>query len=185
MERRLNILWVTNGLSDNQDLLSKNWQEMFLWSQVKESLTLCSLQFWEELVLFLVLLVAEKHVFLKPCPNIQTVRLLSTSDVEREEMKWLRCWNSSLNWQLLKTERKYLSCKEHLLWLILQICLWLLDRLVSILVSLWQNISEIWVETYPWWLTQLLDGQKHSDKYQVVWQKCLEIQDIQLIWQQN
>ena len=53
-------------------------------------------------MLFQELLDVEKLVFLKPYPNIQILkysefnfRLLFMSDVEKEEMKWLKsCMNS-------------------------------------------------------------------------------------------
>jgi hypothetical protein len=51
----------------------------------------------EELVLFLVLLVAVKHVYLKPYLNIQTQILLFMSDVGKEETKWQRYSRISLN----------------------------------------------------------------------------------------
>ena len=52
---------------------------------------LSSHQCKEELVLFQVPLVVEKLVFLRLYLNIQTQTVLSTSDVEKEEMKWLKC----------------------------------------------------------------------------------------------
>lgn len=46
-------------------------------------------------MLFQELLDVEKLVFLKPYPNIQILKLLFMSDVEKEEMKWLKsCMNS-------------------------------------------------------------------------------------------
>ena len=39
-------------------------------------------------MLFLELLVVEKHVFLKHCQSTPTVKSLFTSDVEKEETKW-------------------------------------------------------------------------------------------------
>jgi hypothetical protein len=46
--------------------------------------------YWEELVLFEELSDVEKHVFPKLFPNIPTPKLLFMSDVEKEEMKWLK-----------------------------------------------------------------------------------------------
>jgi hypothetical protein len=55
---------------------------------------LFTLLFWEEHAQFLVRLVVEKHVFHKLFQNILIPNVLFMSDVEREEMKWLKYWKN-------------------------------------------------------------------------------------------
>ena len=158
---------------------------MFLLSLVKECSMLCSPLFSEELVLFLELSDAERLAFPRHFLSTLTVRLLFTSAVEKEATKWLKCWKNFLCWPLLRTAKKYLSCNVHHLSPTHPTCLSQPDRLPSILVLLSLSISEIWVEMCRWWLTRLPDGLRLWDKSQVDWQKCLEIQDIQLILEPN
>jgi hypothetical protein len=90
MEKPKKLLWLIGGLSVKPDPLLKSLLVILHYLLDKEFLIHYSPQFLEVLVPSQVLLVVEKHVFLKLYPNIQTQKLLSTSDVEKEEMKWLK-----------------------------------------------------------------------------------------------
>jgi len=108
-----NLLWLTIGLSDKADQLSKNYREISHYWLDKECWTHFSHLAWEELALFQELSDVEKLVFLRLFLNTPILRLSYTSDAEKEETKWLKCFLISQNWQLLKKERNYQLCKEH------------------------------------------------------------------------
>ena len=84
-------------------------------------------------MLFQVPLVVEKLVFLRLYLSIQTQTVLSTSDVEKEEMKWLRYLVSSLNLLLKLMERNSILCRELVLSPTPLTCLSLPERLQFIL----------------------------------------------------
>lgn len=175
------LKWVTSGPLDSSDQLPKNYQARSHFLLVKEFWTPCSLQCKVELALFQVPSVAVKLVFLKPCLNIQTLNVLFTSDVEKEEMKWQKCLTNSQNWQLKSMESNTISCRELAWSLTPQTCQSPLERPQFIQVLPLLNISEIWVSTWVWWLTQPVDGLRLLEKSLVVSLKCLLIQVIPLI----
>ena len=184
-ESKQNIQWATSGLSDNPDPLSRNWPETLPSLQDRECWMPCSLQFWEEPVLFPELLVVARPVSHKLFPSTPTPISLSTSVVVREETKWLKCWKNSPPWPQSRTANPLVSCKGHHWSPTPLTCLWLPERPVSILVLPLLNISETWVEMFPWWLTLHPDGPKPWEKSQVVLLKCLVILVILPILPQN
>lgn len=178
--------WATSGPSVSQDPSLKSSLVIPHSSLVKEFLTLCSHQFWEELVPFRERSDVVRHVFLKPCRSTPTVKSLFTLDAAKEVTRWLRSWKSSPSSRpSTRTARKSVSCKEHPSSPTLQTCPWPPERPVFTLVSHWPNISETWVETCQWWLIQHPDGPKPWEKSQVDLQKCPVIQVILLIWLLN
>src|SRR6185437_5899613 len=84
-------------------------------------------------------LVSHKHYL-----SILTLNVLSTSVVEKEEMKWLRSSANSQSSVLKLRERNTILCRE-LAWSLIHLtCQSLLEKPLFILVSLWLNTSEIW-----------------------------------------
>ena len=75
-------------------------------------------------MLFLVLLVVVKLVFLRLCLSIQTLIVLFMSVAAKEEMRWQRSSTISQNLLLwIKMEKNKELCKELVLLLILLTCL--------------------------------------------------------------
>ena len=118
--------------------------------------------------------VAERQSFHKQFLNTLTPMLSFTLVAVSAVTRWLKYWWSSQSWQwpLMVATNPSWDVPHSLP--TPPTCLWLLVRPPFIPVLHFRSTSVIRASTWLWWLTPLLAGPKHWEKFLVVWLKCLQ-----------